>query len=69
MSELLQAAKAVIERWDNPEIREDYWVFCDVINDLRAAVERAEPESKPGLDQLLDLIRFLEQQIEERKNQ
>ena len=42
MNELLQAAKAVIDRWDDPIVREDYWVFNDVIARLRAAVERAE---------------------------
>lgn len=64
MSELLRAAKAVICHWN------EFGAFKirHHIPALRAAVERAEAEPKNGLDQLIERIRFLEQQIEEKKN-
>ena len=63
MSELLQAAKAVIDYE-----KDHSYNFANRVAALRAAVERAEREPKNGLDQLLERIRFLEQQIAERTN-
>ena len=62
---MIEAAKAVIEMWDRC-----WLVGTDLkIKKLRAAVERAESVPKPGLEQLIERIRFLEKQIAERKKQ
>ena len=50
MNELLQAAKAVIERWDAHHVVVD----GTLIADLRAAVERADKQEAVGFEEWWD---------------